>query len=145
MIGRDEVLLKSNNEWLHFASPHHIISAASIGEVRGALQEVEKLVNSNNWHAAGFVSYEAAPAFDKALHVLDAGDFPLLWFGLYSEPRVTKTSEVLKGLRGLVDLNWQPSVERESYNTAIEKVKDYIALGKTYQVNYTMRLTTDFV
>jgi para-aminobenzoate synthetase/4-amino-4-deoxychorismate lyase len=41
-------------------------------------------------------------------------------------------------------LNWQATVERMSYNAAIEKVKDYIAQGKTYQVNYTMRLNSDF-
>ncbi|NOT03415.1 MAG: aminodeoxychorismate synthase component I [Anaerolineales bacterium] len=149
-MGKDEVLLKSNNEWLRFTNPHHIISAGSVDNVRGALREVEKLVNSNNWHAAGFVSYEAAPAFDRALHVLDAGDFPLLWFGLYSEPHIIQTSEVFakrsvgREFGVSVNLDWRPSVERESYNAAIEKVKDYIALGRTYQVNYTMRLDSKF-
>ena len=144
MIGKDEVLLKNNNEWLHFTKPHHIISARNLDDVHSALQEVERLVNSNNWHAAGFVSYEAAPAFDSALHVLDAGDFPLLWFGLYSEPQIIQASEIFKDLGGLVDLDWTPSIERESYNAAIEKIKDHIALGRTYQVNYTMRLNSEF-
>lgn len=144
MIGKDEVLLKNNNEWLHFTKPHHIISARNLDDVHSALQEVERLVNSNNWHAAGFVSYEAAPAFDSALHVLDAGDFPLLWFGLYSEPQIIEASEIFKDLGRLVDLDWAPSIERESYNAAIEKIKDHIALGRTYQVNYTMRLNTEF-
>jgi len=154
LIEKNEVLLKSNNEWIHFANPHRIISATSVRDVRNALQEIEQLVNSNNWHAAGFVSYEAAPAFDNALHVLSTDDFPLLWFGLYSEPHAIKTSEVYldalkmeslqKDFRSLGILNWQATVERSSYNTAIEKVKDYIAQGKTYQVNYTMRLSSDF-
>lgn len=144
MIGRDEVLLKSNNEWLSFRAPHHIISARNLEDVHSALQEVERLVNSTNLHAAGFVSYEAAPAFDKALHVLDAGDFPLLWFGLYSKPQIIQTSEVLGNHGGFVNLDWAPSIERESYNAAIEKIKDHIALGRTYQVNYTMRLNSEF-
>ena len=144
MIGKDEVLLKNNNEWLHFTKPHHIISVSNLDDVHSALQEVERLVNSNNWHAAGFVSYEAAPAFDSALPVLAVGDFPLLWFGLYSEPQIIQASEIFKDLGGLADLDWAPSIERESYNTAIEKIKDHIALGRTYQVNYTMRLNTEF-
>ena len=144
MIGKDEALLKNNNEWLHFTKPHHIISARNLDDVHSALQEVERLVNSNNWHAAGFVSYEAAPAFDSALHVLDAGYFPLLWFGLYSEPQIIQASEIFKDLGGLVNLDWTPSIERESYNTAIKKIKDHIALGRTYQVNYTMRLNAEF-
>ena len=144
MIGKDEVLLKNNNEWLHFASPHSIVSTTNTGSVRKALQEVEYLVNSNNWHAAGFVSYEAAPAFDNALHVLDAVEFPLLWFGLYSKPRVLKDSEVLTEHSGHVTSNWRPTVGRESYNTAIERIKEAIAQGRTYQVNYTMRMNSEF-
>lgn len=144
MIRKDEVLLKNNNEWLHFTNPHHIISAARLDDVRRALQEVEKLVKSNNWHAAGFISYEAAPAFDNALQVVSSGVFPLLWFGLYSEPQILQNSEILRALGNLPELTWQAGIERESYNAAIEKVKDYIALGKTYQVNYTMRLNSEF-
>ena len=41
-------------------------------------------------------------------------------------------------------LNWDPAIDRETYNTAIEKIRNYIADGRTYQVNYTMRLRTDF-
>jgi para-aminobenzoate synthetase / 4-amino-4-deoxychorismate lyase len=143
VIQKNEILLKRNNEWLHFANPHRITSVADIDDVHKALQEIERLVEENNWHAAGFVSYEAAPAFDNALHVLGAGDFPLLWFGLYPEPNTIKTSEVLRDLGGLVTSNWQAGIDRESYNTAIEKIKAAIALGKTYQVNYTMRLNSE--
>lgn len=146
MIQRNEVLLKSNSEWLHFTNPHQIISAENIDDVHGMLQKIERLIDRNNWHAAGFVSYEAAPAFDGALQVRSAVDFPLLWFGLYPKPRSLKTSEVF--LNKLQAANPQKEfrspVTRESYNAAIEKVKDYIAQGKTYQVNYTMRLNADF-
>ena len=121
------------------------MSARNLDDVHSALQEVERLVNFNNLHAAGFVSYEAAPAFDSALRVLAAGDFPLLWFGLYSEPHIIQASEIFKDPGGsAVDLDWVPSIERESYNDAIDKIKDHIALGRTYQVNYTMRLNAEF-
>ena len=141
MIGKNEVLLKSNNEWLHFTDPHHIVNATRAADVRKALQEVERLVNSNHWHAAGFVSYEAAPGFDSALHVQIADDFPLVWFGLYSEPQ----SVNLPSLEiEFSPLNWQATVERESYNKSIDRIKNYIASGRTYQVNYTMRLKADF-
>ena len=144
MIQKNEVLLKHNNEWLHFANPYQIISAASIDDVHAALQEIERLVNKNNWHAAGFVSYEAAPAFDSALHVRSADGFPFLWFGLYPEPGTSSTSEVLRDPEDVVGLKWQAGITRESYNTAIEKVKEAIAEGRTYQVNYTMRLNSEF-
>jgi para-aminobenzoate synthetase/4-amino-4-deoxychorismate lyase len=141
LIRKDEVLLKVNNEWLRFIDPHCIICAEKVQDVRSALQEVESLVNINGWHAAGFVSYEAAPAFDSALRVNPADGFPLLWFGLYSAPQVVDLPLFENELN---TLNWLSTTTRESYNTAIQKVKDYIAQGKTYQVNYTMRLSSEF-
>jgi len=145
LILKNEVLLKRHDEWLHFKNPRKIISVTNLDDVHGALQEVERLVEMNNWHAAGFVSYEAAPAFDRALQVIPADDFPLLWFGLYSEPRALKTSEIFaKPEAKYAQKNFQSPVTRESYNTAIEKIKEAIAQGMTYQVNYTMRLNSKF-
>ncbi len=144
MIRENEVLLKHGDEWLVFANPQKVICAEQLDQVGGALEEIERLVEEQGWHAAGFVSYEAAPAFDNALRVLSDGTFPLLWFGLYPESRSLQTSEVFKDLRGFTAQNWRPSVERESYNAAIEKVKEHIAHGRTYQVNYTMRLNSEF-
>jgi para-aminobenzoate synthetase/4-amino-4-deoxychorismate lyase len=141
LIKTNEVLLKNNASWRHYSNPHQVVSTNEIIHVRELLQDVEELVNQNGWHAAGFVSYEAAPAFDKALQVLASDSFPLAWFGLYPEPQVVD----LPTLRNpFPDLNWKPTTERESYNTAIEKIKKHIADGKTYQANYTMRLKADF-
>jgi para-aminobenzoate synthetase / 4-amino-4-deoxychorismate lyase len=139
MIKTNEVLLKSGRDWLHYADPHQILSTKDIHQVRQVLQQVEALVEEHGWHAAGFVSYEAAPAFDDALQVVKFTDFPLLWFGLYSEPHKVE----IPSLTGDLELQtWQPSIGREGYNTSIEKIKEYIALGRTYQVNYTLRLQT---
>ncbi|MTJ51717.1 aminodeoxychorismate synthase component I, partial [Anabaena sp. UHCC 0253] len=40
--------------------------------------------------------------------------------------------------------NWKPSVSEIEYHQAISEIKKYIALGETYQVNYTFRLNTAF-
>jgi len=140
LVHTNDVLLKNDAEWLHFSRPHRVISTAKISEVRAALQETEQLVNANNWHAAGFLSYEAAPAFDSALHILEGADFPLLWFGLYDPPDRLQ----LPAPGSSPDLSWRQTSDRESYNIAIEKIKDQIAAGRTYQVNYTMRLNSSF-
>ena len=145
MIEVNEVLLKRGNEWLHFSNPHDILSTINVNEVRDLLHEVERLANFNNWYAAGFLSYEAAPAFDRAFQVLQAPGFPLVWFGLYPQPRVVQTAEILGDLRTPVAPDWRASVGREGYNTAIEKIKDFIARGRTYQVNYTMRMRASSV
>lgn len=133
------VYLKKDNDWLRFQNPQQIITTQNINEVRQALGNVEALVNDNKWHAVGFVSYEAAAGFDSALQTFESNHFPLIWFGLYDE---FETSEVLRDFRSL-NMSWHPNIKKEDYNNAIGKIKEYIAHGKTYQVNYTMRLISD--
>src|SRR5215212_2174775 len=140
-VKQNEVLLRENNEWLYFSKPHQIITAEKLEDVLPALRVIERLIAGNKWYAAGFLSYEAAPAFDPALHTKAGIGFPYLWFGLYSAPRVVALPgpEDLKPI-----LEWHPVDNHEPYNATIAKIKDYIAAGKTYQVNYTRRLHTDF-
>lgn len=140
-VQQNEVLLRENNEWLYFSKPHQMITAEKLEDVLPALREIERLIAGNNWYAAGFLSYEAAPAFDPALHTNTGIGFPYLWFGLYSAPRVVALPSP-KGLKPI--LEWHPVDDHESYRAAIAKIKEYIADGKTYQVNYTRRLHTDF-
>ena len=153
-VNKNEVLLKENGEWLHFSNPYQLIVVENLQAILPALQDIEKLVLANQWYAAGFLSYEAAPAFDSAFRTpaslagLDEGPnlrsargFPYLWFGLYPEPRVVRLPKP-EGIKELLD--WHPTICKKTYNSAIAKIKEHIANGRTYQVNYTMRLQTDF-
>ena len=141
MVKQNEVLLKHTDEWLHFSEPHEILAVSKLEDVPDALNEVERLVEERGWHAAGFLSYEAAPAFDPAL-VTHAGDgFPYLWFGLYPQPRAVPLPQPESPK---IKLDWQPTVDLNSYEFAIDRIKEYIAQGRTYQVNYTMRLQAGF-
>lgn len=139
MIG--DVIIKQDNAWRKFTGPRRVIVTEKLEEVRNSLEEVEKLVNEHGWTAVGFISYEAAPAFDSALKVISYTDsFPLLWFGLYD---TSDTFDTLENFGPPAPLEWTPDTERETYNNAIQTIKNYIAQGKTYQVNYTMRLKAD--
>ncbi len=138
---KQEVLLRAKNQWLYFAQPHQIIQAQTLGEVLPALQQIQTLVEHKGWHAAGFLSYEAAPAFDKALQTRPADDFPLLWFGLYPPPRPISLP---KPASPKPALTWSPTVDRQTYTAATASIKEHIAHGRTYQVNYTMRLRATF-
>ncbi|HSO11839.1 MAG TPA: aminodeoxychorismate synthase component I, partial [Anaerolineales bacterium] len=137
----NEILLKQNEEWLYFSNPHQVVNVQTLEGVVPAFREIERMIQLNNWHAAGFLSYEAATAFDKALQTHPETGFPHLWFGLYPAPRLISLPEPASPKPAL---SWLPTTDRDTYNTAIEQVKDYIANGRTYQVNYTMRLQTEF-
>ena len=142
----NQVVLKdpAGPGWLLFQEPGQVIQAWQPGQVLPALRQLETAVEAEGLYAAGFISYEAAPAFDSALQVRPDGGFPLLWFGLYPAPRrealLPSPAEAPPAA-----LAWSPSVNRDEYDRAIARVKDYIARGDTYQVNFTLRLRAPFV
>lgn len=129
------------SRWLRFSNPVRIVRASHVGEVVERLAQVEAAVNEEGLFAAGFISYEAAPAFDSALKVRLPSTLPLLWFGLYE--RAIEIEEPRWG-SGYSLGQWRPDIERNAYNRAFAKIKEYIASGHTYQVNYTFRLGTTF-
>lgn len=140
----NEILLRQNGERLYFSDPLRVINARTLEGVLPALREIERIVQEEGCHAAGFLSYEAAPAFDDAFHIRadeTRNAFPLLWFGLYPAPRLVALPEPASPKPALT---WSPTIDRDSYNAAIARIKDHIAHGRTYQVNYAMRLQTDF-
>jgi para-aminobenzoate synthetase / 4-amino-4-deoxychorismate lyase len=124
-----------------FTDPLEVITVSDLNGVRPALREAERAARAG-LYAVGFVAYEAAPAFDRALVVRDAAT-PLLWFGLFGEP----SSQAPEHLSGGGDYGlraWGPSETREAYERNVREVREAIARGDTYQVNYTFRLRARF-
>jgi para-aminobenzoate synthetase/4-amino-4-deoxychorismate lyase len=140
-VKKDEVLLRSDPAWLHFRAPHDVFRVDTLEDVVPALREIERLTQLRGWHAAGFLSYEAAPAFDPALRTHAGTAFPYLWFGLYPEPDLVTLPRPGGSWK---TLEWIPATDKAMYESAIAKIKEYIAAGKTYQVNYTTRLRAEF-
>ncbi len=130
-------------KWLEFLDPVQIHSTVNVEEITSLLHTVERRVKEEKLYAAGFLSYEAAPAFDPAFQTYPPGDFPLAWFVLFEEarefefPKPYLTSE-------LPGLNWQPTVSQSQYQQAFDDIKMYIREGDTYQVNYSFRLRSSY-
>jgi para-aminobenzoate synthetase/4-amino-4-deoxychorismate lyase len=132
----------SQGRWLHFHDPKHIISAHRVQEIIPALNVIEDMVQRHSLYAAGFLAYEAAPAFDSALAVKQDSSFPLVWFGLYSRPEQLHLPLALG--THTASLPWSLSLAPSAYQDAIDRIKNYIEAGDTYQVNFTVRLTSPF-
>jgi para-aminobenzoate synthetase/4-amino-4-deoxychorismate lyase len=105
----------------------------------------ERIQREGLW-AAGFIAYEAAPAFDKALTARSPGASPLLWFGLYDTPTAISSALLAEHAPpgSIEPLTWDASVKQHDYERAIERIKAYIEAGDTYQINYTFRLRAPF-
>lgn len=134
----------TTGQWLRFQNPRQVVEARCIEEVLPNLRIVEEKTQEQGLFAAGFISYEAAPAFDDALQVRPSTSFPLIWFGLYARPEVMEELPPTPQEPAYTLTPWVPSVSRTAYDQAIAQVKAHIARGETYQVNYTFRLRATF-
>ncbi|MBN1269264.1 MAG: aminodeoxychorismate synthase component I [Kiritimatiellae bacterium] len=139
-FGTDTVILhdRARRQWLLFTNPIDIVKALTPESVVAALREVEARVSAEGCHAAGFVAYEAAPAFDRAFACRPADGFPLLWFGLYRAPGTLRFPAMEEACARSIP--WQVTVSEHDYSSAVSRIKDYIRSGDTYQVNYTVRM-----
>lgn len=128
--------------WLLFQRPVRVLQARCPEEVGGLFRTVERLVEGDGLSAAGFLAYEAAPALDPAYVVRPAGDFPLAWFGVYSTSQPVALA--IPPPDPPEPIAWEATVSRQAYAAAIRRIRDWIAAGDTYQVNYAYRLRADF-
>ncbi len=137
VAGVPTVLLQDGARWLLFREPAATLATRRLGDVAGILEEVEAAVAQGRW-AAGFLSYEAAPAFDRALVARQPGEEPLVWWGLFDPPRELDLAAGDSRAAGRLD--WRPTVSHGHYRAALERIRAHIAAGDTYQVNYTFAL-----
>ena len=127
-------------QWLIFRDPVALISTSRVGDVMECLQEVEAQT-AQGLYAAGFISYEASSAMDPALATHASKGVPLVWFGLYHRPEILTLANSHSTAS---DFDWRPSVSLQEYRESIEQAKKRIRYGDTYQVNYTLRLRSNF-
>jgi para-aminobenzoate synthetase / 4-amino-4-deoxychorismate lyase len=120
-------------------SPTTVLIAHRLAEVLPLLKSVEDHVASGAY-AVVMLSYEAAPVFDRALTTHQPGDFPVAWAAIFARPQPQ-----LRATTGDYSVGpWQPLVTRSQYEQSIAQIRELIAKGRTYQVNYTFPLVSEF-
>lgn len=139
--GPHQAVLMSRAGPRRFAGLVDVVSADSPDEVMPCLRRIEDAVQGG-LHAAGFLAYEAAPAFDAAFVTQETDGLPLLWFGLYEEGEASGAWCENPGSYRVGP--WRPLVAKEAYEASIEQIRSLIAAGDTYQVNYTFPLAAPF-
>lgn len=125
-----------------FTKPIKELKTRDIDQVEALLREVEAY-QKKGFYAVGYVSYEAAPAFEKKFAVHPAplmGEY-LLYFTIHQEVETLPFPEDYEA----VDLpaNWKEEVEAPAYQEAIKIIHHHIRQGDTYQVNYTVQLSQE--
>ena len=123
------------------------ISATTVEDVVPALTRVEEAAAAGLW-AVGYVGYEAAPAFDPKLAVRTRrpsgihADLPLVWFGLFATRVLNPEPDADRGEYNLSHWRWVD--DRPDYERAVGTIRNHIAAGDVYQVNFTTRLRASF-
>ena len=155
---------------LYLTEPQHVLVAYSAAELPDLLTEVDEAQARGNY-VAGYLAYEAGAAFglatqtERSLQTSGSVDsahswqtlgppaeellpssIPLAWMGVYPPEHVRRLelpapSECFEDDGGptspLIDVTY------DEYVKAIAAVREFIAAGDTYQVNYTVRARFD--
>ena len=127
--------MRDSQTWVT-GTPIAELVAWRVGEVLPLLKEVESQLTRGRV-AVGWLAYESAPAFDRALHVMEDPEFPAAAFLLF---------EQVKGVDLPVPAGtapptlWKPEMDLASYQARFAQVKRWLESGDTYQVNATFRL-----
>lgn len=124
----------------YFHSPLKVLTANRLEEVQPLLQAAEAEALAGHWVAL-MLSYEAAPAFDPAMKTRPASVLPLGWAAVFAGLGETSSQPVA----GEYQVGpWEPRISREDFSHAISQIRELIAAGDTYQVNFTFPLLAGF-
>jgi para-aminobenzoate synthetase/4-amino-4-deoxychorismate lyase len=133
-----------NGGALLFSDPVEVVMLSSLAGLAVFFQTIEEKL-AEGFFLAGWLSYEVGYGFEPALFAVDVttpAPSTLGWFGVYREPEHFSARAVEQLFPentalspGAVSFN----LSREEYEEKIRMIKEEIAAGNVYQVNFTGR------
>ncbi|MFZ2658193.1 MAG: aminodeoxychorismate synthase component I [Victivallales bacterium] len=126
-------------KWGLFKSPVETFTASKICEVIPSLKRIESSLKKG-LYVAGFISYEAASAFDPASRTRKPENFPLLWFSSYKYFSAYNSRQNNFTFHQ-PSIAMSPETGKNIYLKNVRKIKKYIYDGDIYQANYTFRVS----
>jgi len=141
------VAAEENTSYL-FLNPIKILTAYGLDDLEPLYKSMETVLD-RGYYLAGWWAYEWGYALEPKLwHLLDTPrpKAPLVWLGVFENPKIwihrfdapfcpLKNIPNIRENLGPLELE----VTKDQYVKTINCIKDYIACGHTYQVNYTLR------
>jgi len=139
---------------LLFSEPLEVVRLSSLLEIEPFFQTLEAK-RDEGYFLAGWLAYEVGYGFEPTLvnGYRQTGGMPLGWFGVYREPERLSVSEVealfahveqvahtKNAAMGMAVFN----LSEGEYAGNIAAIKEQIAAGNVYQVNYTGRYRFTF-
>jgi para-aminobenzoate synthetase / 4-amino-4-deoxychorismate lyase len=145
----------SNQDSFLFLHPIKTVAATTLDDLPGLFAQIEES-QSKGLYVAGFLSYECGYHFEHFDGEIELNrNIPLAWFGIYEKPfffdhatgcfdgippeKLGPTVELSTLERIAIDVSLD--ISEADYCTRIRRIKDLIASGDTYQVNFTDRVS----
>ena len=128
-----------------FLQPTRVLIASQLDELPGVFAEIE-IALQRGFYVAGFLAYECGYHFEPIDQAAPPSEAPLAWLGVYEHPRIFDHSRPAgrqhssREVRTHALTNRFPGalgIPEDQYFANILKIKEYIAAGDTYQVNFT--------
>ncbi len=131
------VLLRTGGAWRVYSQPKKVIATNDPAAIANSLRQMEEHVRAGR-EVAGFLSYEAGYALEPQLAPLQSiSSDMLLWFGIFDNAEVLDEihfheSELMERIEGIV-----PAISRSEYFEKLDAIRELIAAGEVYQINFT--------
>jgi para-aminobenzoate synthetase/4-amino-4-deoxychorismate lyase len=132
-----------------FERPSAVFVARSPDDVERTLAQADAVRRESGGTLAGYIAYEAGLALEPRLLPFAAArtgaDGPLVWLGLFDEPRSIPAAEVPQWLAqrsqaGHASIGpLDPQVSTGAYLDAFGRLQEAISAGDIYQANLTFR------
>lgn len=133
---------KQLGQRLIFTDPIKELKTRHLDQVEELLTEIEGW-QEKGYYAVGYVSYEAAPAFEEKFQVHPAPlqKEYLLYFTIHDKAEQDSIPLTYEEVE--MPAAWQSLTSEQEYEKAIETIHHHIRQGDTYQVNYTVQLSAE--
>ena len=121
------------------SEPVRELRADAVDDVGPVITEAQAAARAGFW-VAGYVAYEAAPAFDRALRVRPERVGPLALFVAFRKRARCAAPAAGVDARWASEAPWSCDISASEHGAAVADVRESIRNGITYQVNLTTRL-----
>ena len=138
------VALREEGHWRIYTEPTEILVADDPESLDRLLRQIDSHV-ADGGEAAGFLTYEAGMAMEPRLRpLLPAPATTLAWFGLYDGCEVIHDEEFLRVCSEPALQAPHLVISRQEYCEKVKEIRELIADGEVYQINFTDRLKFGF-
>lgn len=163
--GKDNVVLletsrydADNHRTFFFVDPIGTLQINSVDQVPDLIADIEKYLKEG-CYLAGYFGYECGYHFED-IAAVPASEVPIAFFSIFRSPLVfdhmkgrfenqrpnfyKSPSDDQPTPRQYKTSRLQLEISEQDYSKKLNRIKDYILSGDTYQINFTTRYRFDF-